>query len=254
VGFNGIFRRCSDLRRCIGSFFLTGLLVCVCTAAAGCGHYRENRTVTKSRKVIVGDKKDIGEIEKVSRELRKVIETKIRAAQYLESALRLLGAKYMEIGSYRLAEEALSEAELIKPYDAFIKKELGECYYFLAISAVGPQEKETMLRHSLEYYNAAIDIKPDLLEAIYGYGVLLAMGYGDFPGGIEQMKLVLSYDPENVEAHFALGRFYYEIGDTGRALGEYLSLTRLLPRSSPKLKKVEENILKINRETGVNGS
>jgi cytochrome c-type biogenesis protein CcmH/NrfG len=65
---------------------------------------------------------------------------------------------------------------------------------------------------------------------------------------------VLSYDPENVEAHFALGRFYYEIGDTGRALGEYLSLTRLLPRSSPKLKKVEENILKINRETGVNGS
>lgn len=256
--FSGIFPRFSIAgrssvrRRRIVRFVPVGLLLCVCTLA-GCGHYRENRTVAKSGRVITGEKKDPGELEQVSRELRKVIETKIRAARYLESALRLLGEKYMETGSYRLAEEALLEAEFLKPYDAFIKKELGECYYFLAISAIELQERETMLRKSDEYYTAALDIRPDFLEAIFGYGVLLAMGYGDFPGGIEQMKLLLSYEPENVEAHFALGRFYYETGDTGRALGEYLTLARILPRSSPKLKNVEENILRINRETGVDG-
>ncbi|MBN2324904.1 MAG: tetratricopeptide repeat protein [Spirochaetes bacterium] len=251
--FNGPIQKCGGKKRRIARFLLAGLLAFVC-AAAGCGYYKENRTIAKSKRVIAGEKKDIGELEQVSRELRKVIETKMRAVRYLESALRLLGAKYMEMGSYRLAEEALLEAELLKPYDAFIKKELGECYYFLAQSAVGPEEKETMLRRSLEYYQAALAIKPDLPEAVYGYGVLLAMGYGDFTGGIDQMKLLLSYNPENIDAHFALGRFYYEVGDTGRALGEYLTLTRLLPRSSPKLAKVEENILKINRETGVDGS
>ena len=62
---------------------------------------------------------------------------------------------------------------------------------------------------------------------------------------------MLDYDPKNIDAHFALGRFYYETGELGKALNEYLTLTRLLPRSSPKREKVEENILKINRETGI---
>ena len=258
--FNRVFPGCGiagrfSVRGCHGvRLLLSGLLLCVCTVSAGCGYYRDNRTVEKSRRVISREKKDIGDLEQVSRELRKVIETKIRAARYLESALRLLGEKYMEVGNYRLAEEALLEVEILKPYDAFIKKELGECYYFLAGSEVEPQEKERMMRKSGEYYAAALGIRPDFLEAIYGYGILLAMGYGDWAGGIEQMKILLSYEPENIEAHFALGRFYYETGDTGRALGEYLTLTRILPRSSPKIGKVEENILRINRETGVDGS
>jgi cytochrome c-type biogenesis protein CcmH/NrfG len=220
-------------------------------ATAGCGYYKANRAVARGRRVIAQREKDVEDLEKVRGELRRVIDMKIKAAQYLESSLRLLGTKYMEVGSYSLAKDALAEAELLQPYNAFIKKDLGECYYFLALSTVDSEERQASLEMSGLYYRKSLDIKPDLLEARYGYGLLLAFGYDDWGSAIEQVKLMLDYDPENIDAHFALGRFYYEIGDLGKALNEYLTLTRLLPRSSPRQKKVEENILRINRETGI---
>ena len=218
---------------------------------AGCGYYEANRAVARGKRVIAQREKDVEDLKQVRRELRKVIDMKIKAVQYLESTLRLLGTKYMELGSYRLAEDALVEAEYLQPYNAFIKKDLGECYYFLALSAVDTEERQAWRERSRVYYRKALDIKPDLLEARYGYGLLLAFGYDDWTGAIEEIKFMLDYDPKNIDAHFALGRFYYEIGDLGKSLNEYLTLTRLLPRSSPKLEKVEENILRINRETGI---
>lgn len=218
---------------------------------AGCGYYKENRAVSRGKKVLAQKEKDVEDLESVRGELRKVVDMKLKAAQYLESTLRLLGTKYMEIGSYSLAEDALVEAEFLQPYSAFIKKDLGECYYFLAITTVEKEEREYWLERSRVYYKKALDIKPDLLEAMYGYGFLLAFGYEEWASAIEQIKLMLDYDPKNIDAHFALGRFYYETGDLGKALNEYLTLTRLLPRSSPKREKVEENILRINRETGI---
>lgn len=229
------------------------VLVCILISiiAAGCGYYKENRAVARGKKVLAQREKNVEDLESVRRELRKVVDTKLKAGQYLESALRLLGTKYMEIGSYGLAEEALVEAEFLQPYSAFIKKDLGECCYFLAISTVEKDERDYWLERSRVYYKKALDIKPDLLAAIYGYGILLAFGYEEWASAIEQIKLMLDYDPENIDAHFALGRFYYETGDLGRALNEYLTLTRVLPRSSPKREKVEENILRINQETGI---
>jgi tetratricopeptide (TPR) repeat protein len=165
----------------------------------------------------------------------------------------VLGRKYLEIGSYNLALESFKEAEYVNPNSAFVKKELGECYYLLGRSAVEQQEKDGYYSLSRKYYKAAIAIRPEFPAARYGYGLLLFFAYGDVYGAIEQMKQILSIEPENIEAHFALGRFYYEIGDLGKSLGEYLALNRILPKDSPKRDQVEENILRINRELGANG-
>jgi tetratricopeptide (TPR) repeat protein len=229
------------------------MIVCVLiiAGAAGCGYHEEKRALARGKKVLSQRDKEIDELEEVRGALRKVIERKITAVNLLESTLRLLGRKYMDIGSYRLAEKALAEAEDLMPYDAFIKKDLGECYYFLAISTVESEEKREDIELSSAYYKKALDINPDLIEARYGYGLLLFFGYNDTAGAIEEMKTILDYDPEHVEAHFALGRFYYETSELGKALNEYITLTRILPHSSPKQGKVEENILRINRELGI---
>ena len=68
---------------------------------------------------------------------------------------------------------------------------------------------------------------------------------------IDEAKKILTINPKNIDAHFALGRFYYEKGEYGRALNEYITLTKILPKNSPKRKKVEENILMINRMESV---
>ena len=177
---------------------------------------------------------------------------KIQAVQLLESTNRVLASKYIELGSYNLARDVLEEAEYLNPHNAFLKKDLGECYYFLGRSSIEREDKEENFTLSRRYFKASLDLEPDLIEARYGLGLLLFFGYGDVYGAIEEMKRILEYEPDNVEAHFALGRFYYELDELGKSLGEYITLTRILPKGSPKHKKAEENIIKISRERGFN--
>ena len=219
----------------------------------GCTNIDERRTIWKSKRVLASQKKDISELNEVRSKLKKVIQRKVQAVELLESTNRLLARKYMDIGGYNLALEALNEAEFLKPNNAFIKKDLGECYYFLAISSIEREEKEKYFSIARRFYEAFLNLDPDLTEARYGLGLLLFFGFDDVLRAIEEMKKILVSEPDNVEAHFALGRFYYEINEMGKSLGEYITLTRLLPRGSQKLKRAEENIIKINRELEISG-
>jgi len=231
--------------------FMIGLLVFTGVVLTGCGNYRERRTLRKAKSVLADEEKKIDDLVKVRGNLKRIIDMKIQAVNMLESADRILGRKYMDIGSYNLAKEALEEAESLKPYNPYIKKELGDCYYFLGKSVLSEKEAGKYFDISRSYFNKAIDIKPDFSEAYYSLGLLLFFGFNDVEGAIDKMKMVLKFEPDHVDAHFALGRFYYEIDELGKALNEYIILTRILPKSSSKRKKAEENIMRINSERGV---
>jgi len=217
----------------------------------GCGYWKERREITKSKKVLAQRTKKIEDLVRVRGSLKRIIDMKIQAVDILEDVDRLLGRKYMALGSYKLASEVFLEAESLLPYNGFIKKDLGECYYFLGSGAVDNDEKSRFFLKSKAYYEKALEINPDIIEAAYGLGLLLFFGFNDVTAAIEQMKRVLARDPNNVDAHFALGRFYYETGDIGKSMGEYLELQRILPANSQRRDRVEENILKLNRELGI---
>jgi len=223
------------------------LFICIVNFS-GCGNFKEKRILSKSKKIIHKKSKNVEELVTVNRNLKRIINMKITAVQLLVETDRLLGRKYMEIGSYNLAKKALKEAEDLKPNNAYIKKDLGECYYFLGTSSIELDDKSRYFILSKKYYQKAIEINSDLIEAIYGLGLLMFFGYNDVYGAIDQMEKILEYEPKNVDAHFALGRFYYEIGNLGKSLNEYIALTQILSRNSPKIKKVEDNIIRINRE------
>ncbi len=227
------------------------IVVLVIAVFTGCGYQKERRMVQKSKKILAQEEKSVEELVQVRGQLRKIIELKLQSVKLLEDVNRLLGQKYMEIGSYYLAEEVLLEAEYLLPHNPFIKKDLGQCYYFLGLSSLDKEEQLDSFSKSKAYYTKALEINPKLVEAHYGLGLLLFFGYDDVFAAIEEMKGIFEYDAENIDAHFALGRFYYEIGELGKALGEYIEITRLLPRGSQRRKKAEENIMKINREMGL---
>ena len=229
------------------------LIAAVLLFSSGCGFYSERRIIQKGKKMLSQKEKKVEELEEIRGSLKRVVNMKLQSVSLLESVNRLLGRKYMEVGSYNLAEEALLEAQFLQPHNAYIKKDIAECYYFLGISTVESAEREDYFENSRIYYAKALDLEPGLMEAKYGLGILLFFGLEDVFGAIEIMKEILQEDAGNVEAHFALGRFYYEIGELGRALGEYIELTKILSKSSPRRKKAEENILKINVELGTNG-
>ncbi|MFW6139034.1 MAG: tetratricopeptide repeat protein [Spirochaetota bacterium] len=218
------------------------------TAVVVSGCSEDRKAVGEAEKLLAQEGKSIQELEKVRGKLKRVIETKLQAVELQEEVCRLLGRKYMQIGSYNLAKEALLEAEKLKPYNAFIKMELGECYYFLGRAEEDPEKRISFYKKSKNYLETSLDINPDLLESRYTLGLLLFFGFGEVHQAIEQMKIILEYNPKYTEAHFALGRFYYEIGQLGKALNHYITLTRILPGDSAEKRKAEENILRINKE------
>jgi tetratricopeptide (TPR) repeat protein len=224
----------------------------MCFLIAGCGGAGDKRTIKKGRKELGQQQKDTEELAKVRGELKRIVERKVQAVNLLESIDRVLGRKYLELGSYNLAEEALLEAEFLKPHSPFIKKDLGECYYFLGLSALDYDEKKGNFTKSRSYFEKTLEINPELVEARYGLGLLLFFGFTDTQGAIEEMQEVLEIENNHVGARFALGRFYYENGELNKSLGEYITLTRILPGSSPKKKKAEDNIIRITRELGNN--
>ncbi len=233
---------------------IKGLVICFfcfILVLPGCGYRDERREITKSKKVLAQSTKETEDLVRVRGSLKRIIDLKLQAVDLLEDVDRLLGRKYMALGSYNLASEVLLEAESLLPYNGFIKKDLGECYYFLGSGAVDADRKNMYLIKSKAYYEKALEINPDIIETRYGLGLLLFFGFNDVTAAIKQMKIVITKEPDNVDAHFALGRFYYETGELGKSMGEYLELQRILPSNSPKRDKVEENILKLNREFGI---
>lgn len=219
---------------------------------SGCDSGEDRRAIVNGKKALDRQRKDTEELNRVRGALRRTINRKIQAVKLLESASRVLGEKYLELGSYYLAEEALLEAEFLKPYNAFIKKDLGECYYFLGLAALEYEERDDFFSKSRQYYLKTLELEPDLTEARYGLGLLLFFGFDEVDGAIGEMQKILEQEANHIGAHFALGRFYYEIGELNKSLGEYITLTRILPRNSPKKKKAEENIIRINRDMGSN--
>jgi tetratricopeptide (TPR) repeat protein len=226
-------------------------LLALVVVLTGCGLSKDRIAIYRAKQAIERGTRDPEELSRVRGRLKKIVTTKIQAARYLDTANRVLGRKYMEMGSYNLAEEALREAEYLNPNNAYIKMDLGECSYLLSQSVLDEDEKKEYLVRSRNYYRKAIELKSDLTEARYGYGLLLFFGFNDTQGAIREMRKILADEPGHVEAHFALGRFYYESGESGKALGEYILLTELLPKSSPRRKKAEENIERINSEQAV---
>jgi tetratricopeptide (TPR) repeat protein len=215
---------------------------------AGCGNVKERRVLSESRKVLSNPDKSIDELDSIRPGLRRIIDMKLQAVDQLEVVNRVLGRRYLVAGSYNLALEALEEAEFLQPYSAFIKKDLGECHYFLGASALDQVERDNNFQKSKSYYRKALEIDPELLEARYGFSLVLYYGFNDVQGAIEQMQVVVGKEPENVEARFALGRYYYDLEEYSKALGEYIEITNILPKSSPKRAKAEANIIQINRE------
>jgi tetratricopeptide (TPR) repeat protein len=235
---------------------IRGVFICILLLPGfliGCGYGDGKRDIRKARDVLTQEEQSIEELTEVRGRLKRIIDLKVSAVNQLEDVDRVLGRKYLIAGSYNLARDVLEEAEYLKPYSAFIKKDLGECYYFLGASSIEDEERRRLFEQSRQYYLRALDIRSDLTEARYGLSLLLYFGFNDVDGAIEQMKQVLEQDERNIDARFALGRYYYEIGEYSKALGEYLEITRILPKSSPRRIKAEDNIIRINRELETSG-
>ncbi len=83
-------------------------------------------------------------------------------------------------------------------------------------------------KKSMEFYNKAIQTKPNAIEPRYGYG-FPAYSLGDFNDLIEQDKKILQIDPNNKIINGNLGSIYYYNKEYTKALSYLEKVNALYP-------------------------
>ena len=192
-------------------------------------------------------------IEEMEREVEineKQFWDKLQTMEKLGESYKKLGIKYAEMKSWTPAVDTLTKAIEHGQSGPHV-------HYWLAI-AYANRGKELKNRKDIDMaeisYSRAIERMPTLTGARYGLAILYFYEKNEREKGIKLMNAIVRNKPDYYDAHFALGRFYYEEGEKNRALSVYQNLYSILDskkdsfRTKELKKSCQENITQIMLE------
>jgi tetratricopeptide (TPR) repeat protein len=137
--------------------------------------------------------------EKKTDESIRLVNDVLKIDKNIAEAYLIKGMVYHYLGNYNLASSSYQTAIEVDPeyYDAYI--------------SMGMLKEKLLEKDALDYYNSAISIKPNSLEAHRNKGLFLHFNE-EYKTARESFKKVKNIDPSFEEA-------FYNIGNT--FLGEY---------------------------------
>lgn len=188
--------------------------------------------------------------EKAIEKYNEIIELQINARENQALIYRKLAKRHFELEHFNDALKYYKKAAEILPNVAPIHYYIGVCYSQLSLSAETESEKMELLKQAETEFRITLKLDENFVDAYYNLGIIYFYGYGNFKKGIEYMVEVLRRNPKHIDAHFALGRFYYETGEPVKSIEFYKALLSLLPPNDPRLEQVRENISRLYQELG----
>lgn len=192
-------------------------------------------------------------IEELEREVEineKKYWNQMESMEKAGDSYKKLGIKYAEMKSWTPAIETLTKAIEHGQSGAYV-------HYWLAI-AYANRGNELKNKKDIDMaeasYKRAISRMPSLTHARYGLAILSFYEKNDRENGLKLMNEIVRDKPDYFDAHFALGRFYYEIDDKNRSLSVFQNLYSLLDskkessRNTELKKSCQENITRLMME------
>ncbi|MDD5066958.1 MAG: tetratricopeptide repeat protein [bacterium] len=221
------------------------LLLLCCSLLMACENslkrkFRNAQSLAKSKKA--------EDWEKAVEKYEEIVQMKVEARENQGLLYRKLGKYHFNLDHFNDALAYYQKAVAILPVSGEIHYRLAICYSQLSRTTTDEAQKMELTRKAEEEYKVALGFSPEILECYYGLGVIYFWVYKDYYKGIGYMAEVLKRDPKNVDAHFALARFYYELGEPGKSLEFYKALLSLLKDRDPRHEQVKDNIQRILRE------
>jgi cytochrome c-type biogenesis protein CcmH/NrfG len=233
------------LRGAAGLAAALALLVVGCTRRED--FYLGELKRTEARAGAEADQRRIAELESGIRKYRQEVDRKVRASDQLGVYYRMLAVRYMELGMYRQAYEALEEARKIYPENPVLNYYAGVCAARLSLGQVEDEERRQWLERAERYYRRAIELDPLHSESMYALAVLLAYELKR-PEEAEALLLrLLEREKKNADALFLLGGLYFGSGRLEQALEAYRRLEGL-NLSEDRRRQAGENRKKIEDE------
>ncbi|MBN1897548.1 MAG: tetratricopeptide repeat protein [Spirochaetes bacterium] len=222
-----------------------GYFILIILLFIGCGN-EFSRTFNRAKRLSKSDK--LEDWEKSILAYDKVIKLKVNAREYQALVYRKMAKYHLEMEHYNDALVNFEKAAQILPNEGILHYYIGLCYSQLSRSVTDENKKIEMIKIAETEYKLSLSLTPDLIDPLYGLGIISFYVWNDYKAGIEYMAKVLEKDPKNIDAHFALARFYYEIGEPIKSLEFYKALVSLLPKNSERLTQVKNNIARIHSE------
>jgi len=216
--------------------------------------YRRAKLLSKSE--------DMEDWEKAIKEFDEIIKMKVNAREYQGFLYRKLGKRHMEMEHWNDALKYFKKAIEIIPNEALLYYYIGICYSQLTRSTTDPVIKVKYEKKAESNYKMAISLNPKLAGPYYGLGIIYFYVYDKPDKAIEYMKEVLRLAPRDIDAHFALARFHYEIGQKyydrnkigkyifhlNESLKYYKALLSIVPEKDERYEQIRKNIDRINTE------
>jgi tetratricopeptide (TPR) repeat protein len=159
-------------------------------------------------------------------------------AYYDYAALMLMQKKL-----YSQAYENLQESLRLSPDNAFLLYYSGYSAALIGKAMRPENEAEGMvwLDKAIKYYQQALKINPDYIEALYGMAVILVYETGQPDKGIPFLLHIKQKNPENTDARFVLASAYTMTGDNDAAIAEYTEIEKIATTDEKK-KAARDNI------------
>ncbi|NIR48211.1 tetratricopeptide repeat protein [candidate division KSB1 bacterium] len=125
---------------------------------------------------------------------------------------------YQRQGDTWKAMRDLKELVQAHPRDTIYHKLLGNTYFHMGL-----------LDWAIDYYNQAIEIAPDYIDAHYDLGVAL-YHRARVNEAIKEFQTVLELDPDYHAAHYRIALCYQHVGKLNAAIHHFLESTVVTPK------------------------
>ena len=207
--------------------YIPMLTVVLLTAAAvGCSgdDPMVDRMVELEDTVFEGQRVSDERIEEIEREVRRyreIVDQQVQANGQLMIYYRMLGIRYLEREMYGPAVRALEQALEITPANAQLHS------YYAAAAAQSAKGRYDMAEQNRLFgvaeqaYQRALQLDPNLRQALYGYAVLLVFEL-DRPGdALPHLDRLLEVQRQHTDGRFLRAYAHAALGNIQEAIGDY---------------------------------
>jgi tetratricopeptide (TPR) repeat protein len=157
--------------------------------------------------------------------LKETIQSYLRAAPPTPEQLASEpDPDFREVGNYQKALNYFERSLEVFQTDETLFYNAGFCsahigkFHKLALAG---EESRSWNEKARRYYNRAIDLNEDYIDALYGLAVLLIAELNEPRAGLTPLIRIKKLEKYNLEARLLLAYTYYGLGEFHQALKEY---------------------------------
>ncbi|HPJ37945.1 MAG TPA: hypothetical protein PLT75_05850 [Spirochaetota bacterium] len=234
--------------------------VILCTALCsilclqGCGDFSCG-DILKPRFANMGKGADIRALKEKINTYETGVKSGSVSPRKLAIAYQQLGERYIAKKMWDPAIDAMKKAIGLGRTNVIVHHALGTAYAYKARET----ENADFGNLAEHHYKKALEVSPAFVDAAYGLALLQFYVQDKKEEGIRTLEELSAQRPSFYRGRFALGRFYYETGDTRKSLSVYETLYSNLEEahSSPDVREYrrlcKENIDRLMQEMSAPG-